>query len=126
MPALIPSPCRAFGCGNTTTDSYCQKHAHLKREVRRRHRGSDRQRPSAHKRGYDRNWNKARRLFLQDNPLCTRCMEKGWVVSATVVDHIEPHRGDRLLFWDRDNWQALCKRCHDRKTRSEDGGPAWY
>jgi 5-methylcytosine-specific restriction endonuclease McrA len=20
------------------------------------------------------------------------------------------------LFWDKTNWQALCKRCHDQKT----------
>jgi 5-methylcytosine-specific restriction protein A len=33
-----------------------------------------------------------------------------------VVDHIIPHRGDQYLFWDQENWQALCKDCHDRKT----------
>ena len=126
MPSLIPTPCRAFGCGNTTTDSYCRKHAHLKREVRRRSRGSDKQRPNAYRRGYDRHWDKARRLFLMDNPLCIRCAELGLIVEASVVDHIEPHRGDRCLFWDRDNWQSLCKRCHDRKTGSEDRGEAWY
>jgi 5-methylcytosine-specific restriction protein A len=26
------------------------------------------------------------------------------------------------LFWDKRNHQALCKRCHDEKTASEDGG----
>ncbi|WP_304879789.1 HNH endonuclease [uncultured Parasutterella sp.] len=26
------------------------------------------------------------------------------------------------MFWDESNWQALCKRCHDRKTAAEDGG----
>ena len=24
------------------------------------------------------------------------------------------------LFWDRDNWQPLCKQCHDKKTARED------
>jgi 5-methylcytosine-specific restriction protein A len=33
-----------------------------------------------------------------------------------VVDHIKPHKGDRGLFWELANHQALCKRCHDRKT----------
>ena len=48
------------------------------------------------------------------------------VVAAVVVDHIWPHKGDRALFWDRGNWQSLCKACHDRKTALEDGrwGPA--
>ena len=29
-----------------------------------------------------------------------------------VVDHVVPHRGDRMLFWDSTNWQALCSACH--------------
>jgi len=46
------------------------------------------------------------------------CAECKWinVPSKMVVDHIQPHRGDQLLFWDRTNWQTLCKRCHDQKT----------
>lgn len=41
-------------------------------------------------------------------------------MKATVVDHIVPHRGDDRLFWDEENWQALCKNCHDSKTMTED------
>ena len=39
---------------------------------------------------------------------------------ASVVDHIKPHKGDYDLFWDEANHQALCKRCHDIKTATED------
>ncbi|WP_407496877.1 HNH endonuclease [Pseudooceanicola sp. MF1-13] len=35
------------------------------------------------------------------------------------MDHITPHKGDRKLFWDRSNWQALCHACHSRKTARE-------
>ena len=38
------------------------------------------------------------------------------LTPATVVDHIVPHRGDHALFWDEQNWQPLCKSCHDKKT----------
>jgi len=31
---------------------------------------------------------------------------------ATVVDHRIPHRGDKRLFWDRNNWEPLCASCH--------------
>lgn len=41
---------------------------------------------------------------------------------ATDVDHIVPHKGNHELFWDRDNWQALCHHCHSVKTATEDGG----
>lgn len=68
---------------------------------------------SAHERGYDHAWRKARALFLQANPLCVFCQAQGITCAASVVDHITPHRGDRFLFWAETNWQALCKACHD-------------
>ena len=41
---------------------------------------------------------------------------------ATVVDHIEPHKGDEMLFWMRSsNWQSLCRLCHELKTKYEQG-----
>ena len=66
-----------------------------------------------------------RRKFLESNPFCAKCYEEGHITMATVVDHIKPHRGDQKLFWDRGNWQALCKRCHDRKTLTEDINPVY-
>jgi 5-methylcytosine-specific restriction endonuclease McrA len=35
------------------------------------------------------------------------------VKGADVVDHIVPHKMDKALFWDRSNWQPLCKWHHD-------------
>ena len=46
------------------------------------------------------------------------CVRQGRVTPASVVDHVVPHRGDAGRFWDQDNWEALCKTCHDRKTAS--------
>lgn len=54
--------------------------------------------------------------------MCVMCAEHGEVKPAAVVDHIIPHKGDRHLFWDSDNWQSLCKHCHDsHKQRMERG-----
>lgn len=45
------------------------------------------------------------------------------VTPASVVDHRIPHRGDLRLFWDRSNWQAMGKQCHDSyKQRLEKSG----
>ena len=79
-------------------------------------------RESASKRGYNRRWRRARAAFLRRHPLCVACARVDRVTAATVVDHIVPHKGDTVLFWLVSNWQALCKRCHDRKTAREDGG----
>lgn len=80
------------------------------------------ERLSAHERGYTARWRKARCVYLAANPLCAECFKDGRLIEATVVDHIVPHRGNDALFWDEGNWRALCKRHHDRKTATEDGG----
>lgn len=67
----------------------------------------------------DPRWKVAARRFLDRHPLCFDCGELGVVEPATDVDHVVPHKGDRGLFWDRSNWQALCHRCHGRKTARE-------
>jgi 5-methylcytosine-specific restriction enzyme A len=86
--------------------------AEVKREL-------DRQRPSAARRGYGPRWRRARAAFLAQYPLCAACQVQGRVVPSTAVDHIVPHRGDPVLFWDEANWQGLCKPCHDGKTARE-------
>lgn len=73
-------------------------------------------RTSASQRGYGARWRKARAYFLRHNPLCAECERQGKLKPAKVVDHIRPHRGDTDLFWDVDNWQPLCARCHTLKT----------
>ena len=51
------------------------------------------------------------------------CAKRGLVTGSTVVDHIEPHKGDQQKFWDKTNHQALCKHCHDaHKKRWELSG----
>ncbi len=93
----------------------CEPHRKAFQKERDRYRGS------AASRGYGRRWQKARKGFLARHPLCVTCDLKNIVTAATVVDHIKPHRGNQSLFWDRNNWQALCKPCHDRKTATEEG-----
>lgn len=73
-------------------------------------------RPSASTRGYDAKWRKARDLYLKSHPLCVDCLRCSIIRAATVVDHIEPHRGVYEKFWDESNWQALCEQHHNSKT----------
>lgn len=74
-------------------------------------------RKSAARRGYGKAWQKASKGYLRKHPLCAACWLTGTVREATVVDHVQPHRGDKRLFWLSGNWQSLCKPCHDAKTR---------
>jgi 5-methylcytosine-specific restriction protein A len=79
-------------------------------------------RPSASKRGYGARWRRIRKNHLAGEPLCRECKSMNKITAATVVDHIIPHKGDRVLFYAPDNWQSLCKGHHDIKTATEDGG----
>lgn len=116
MPIKPKKPCGKIGCRRLTTERYCEEHM---REYRQQ---QDRERGTAHERGYNARWRKARVTYLKRNPLCRQCEAGGRITAATIVDHVIPHRGDMDLFWDVDNWQTLCKPCHDRKTAREDGG----
>ena len=109
MPQKPRRPCRYPGCPEFCDpgQTYCKSHMTY---------SADRMRGGAAARGYDNKWNRARKLYLQKHPLCTECQKEGRLTPATVVDHIIPHRGDEKLFWDEQNWQPLCARCHDRKT----------
>ncbi len=78
-------------------------------------------RPSACRRGYDARWRKLRISHLRAHPLCEACARVGIMRDACVVDHIVPHRGDTRKLYDAGNLQSLCKRCHDRKTATQDG-----
>jgi len=77
----------------------------------------------ARKATYGSAWRKARAAYLAQHPLCVECLKLGKWTPATVVDHIKPHRKDPDLFWNSDNWQSLCKHCHDsHKQRAEKSG----
>ena len=115
MPHKPNKPCAHPGCAKlvSPTEMYCATHAplHKVKEERTRYAAT---------RGYGRQWRKAREAYLEAHPLCVECEKEGRYVKATVVDHIIPHRGNQLLFWDAGNWQSLCKHHHDVKTKTTD------
>lgn len=111
----IPRPCKHGGCRCLTTNisGYCDKHSE----------DISKYRQSSSKRGYGYKWRKARETHLQLHPFCEECRRQGKpAVLATDVDHIVPHKGNPVLFWDPNNWQSLCHTCHSIKTAKEDGG----
>ena len=68
-------------------------------------------------------WRKLRSHKLDLNPLCEMCEASNRVTAATEVDHInavsEELGENDPLFYDIDNLQGLCSRCHRIKTRIE-------
>lgn len=86
-------------------------------------------RRSAHARGYTKRWARTSKAFLTCYPLCgmrpdakrpvmSQCFLEGRDTPATQTDHVIPHHGNALLFWDHDNLQALCAACGARKSQA--------
>lgn len=120
MPRRSARPCIISGCGRATSEKYCTYHQDIvPQDKSESNRLYDVKRPSTTKRGYGQRWQNARRLYLQQHPLCVDCGKKKKAVPAVVVDHKIPHNMDMELFWNVDNWQSLCISCHNRKTRRE-------
>jgi 5-methylcytosine-specific restriction enzyme A len=102
---------RICGCGRAIPWNVicaCQKLRDRDRKARH-----DANRPTARQRGYDGTWDRERTVYLAANPNCRRCSD-----PANVVDHIQPHKGNRTLFWNRSNWQPLCTPCHSRTKQA--------
>lgn len=111
MPSRAPTVCSACGAVHPAGER-CPT---AKRWERERKTRFDAKRPSARARGYGPEWERARAEYLAAYPSCRRCGQ-----PATVVDHIKPHKGDQVLFWDRRNWQALCAHCHNAAKQREE------
>lgn len=88
-----------------------------RQHVPRHQQLSRRRRPTAVRRGYNYRWQRESKQFLAAHPHCVECMAAGRPVAAECVDHIIPHRGNLVLFWDQSNWQGLCIPHHNAKTR---------
>lgn len=114
MAQLIKQGCKHPGCPKLVVKGYCPEHTWKKKDTRKT-------RPSASARGYTGKWQAASIKFLRRHPYCVDPfrIHGASFVKATDVDHIIPHQGNMALFWDRGNWQPLCKLCHSKKTGIE-------
>ena len=69
------------------------------------------------KRPYDhRRWRRLARQQLEDHPLCCMCLVEGKIEAAIAADHVEPHKGDAILFW-YGRLQSLCGSHHSGTKR---------
>jgi 5-methylcytosine-specific restriction enzyme A len=112
MPTRARRPCPWASCPNLTDGGWCTEHAKL----------YEKRRGSSSQRGYDDRWRKYRAAFLARHPWCLECLRQGRRTLATVVDHVQPHRGNDALMWNPSNHASMCARCHNRKTVKHDGG----
>ena len=67
----------------------------------------------------DKRWKAVRKLALsRDEYVCVKCIEKGLITPAKVVDHVDPINLGGAAF-DLNNLQSLCDPCHNSKSGGE-------
>lgn len=108
--------CHYHGCYASSLPGkhYCARHSHLENSWGRRPAPVRRKSSQWHHLYNSARWRQVSRDFLSRYPVCFICGMK-----ATVADHITPHRGNLDLFYDMDNLQPLCWKCHSAKTLKE-------
>lgn len=121
MPEAPRKPCNRPGCRNLTVGRFCSEHE-VQAQAASRER--DKQRGSAHSRGYTSRWARYSKHYRTNNSLCVKCLAGGKLKRSECVDHIIPVvDGEKdPLFWEPKNHQALCNSCHSEKTAKEDSG----
>ena len=67
-------------------------------------------------------WRRLReRILTRDLFTCRMCGLLHAGKGTAVVDHVKPHRGDEVLFWQESNLQVLCKSpCHDKHKQAQE------
>ena len=112
MPNKPMRICNSPGCNQLVSSGRCPKHT--KQEQRR----YDKQRGSAHQRGYTYRWYQYTKWFLSqpENVFCKLQLDSGCANIAQCVDHIDPPDGPNdPRFWDTSNHQGGCIHCNSVK-----------
>ena len=112
----IMAKCNRIGCINKSiSKGFCKQHTSsstssekYKRVIREHHKLYN-----------TTQWRRMRYNILSKNPLCARCSKYNYIEPAVDVDHIISHKGNKELFYDMNNLQPLCKKCHSWKTNRE-------
>jgi 5-methylcytosine-specific restriction protein A len=101
--------CSTIGCSVKVERGKCAAHA----------AAAERQRPNADIRAWYHTpeWQSLKAQVRAEEPCCRQCWAEGIATAGTQTDHIQPHRGNRALFFNRGNLQNLCETHHAQKTR---------
>lgn len=114
MPYRPRKPCRFPGCPELTDETFCEKHKKDDNRIYNQYKRDELSR-TFYK---TQQWQKIRKIKLQQSPFCEECKKNGTIVVGKIVDHIIPIKQGGAPY-DLNNLQTLCWSCHSRKSIQE-------
>lgn len=103
--------CSTPGCGKISSQRKCES-CRVRRQPRERRANED-----VRRRYRTARWERLRQRVLErDGHLCQECLRNGIVRQGKEIDHVRKAMDDLSQFWQAENLQTLCKRCHGQKT----------
>jgi 5-methylcytosine-specific restriction protein A len=121
MPNKSKHPCNYSGCPAITSSRFCPEHERIQKNKEAEY-DQARDQTEARQWLHSSRWRKASKAFLDEHPLCAKCLRQGRDTAGYLVDHIKPHEGNYDLFWDQDNWQSMCNPHHEEKHKGDRWG----
>ena len=105
MPKRPKRPCSYPGCPKLTDGRFCEEHA---KQEAKRYEKYDRDPAVRHR--YGRAWKRIRDRYVQEHPLCEKCLEHGKLTPTEEVHHKLPLADGGTH--NRNNLISLCRSCH--------------
>jgi 5-methylcytosine-specific restriction enzyme A len=125
VPSKALRGCYKPGCGQLTSNGYCEQHKTQPAEQAKRNDIARRQTDPFRKLYFTTLWQNTSRQVRARDVICCICN----FAFSEVADHIIPARiyvpqcgGDIQAFYDQSNIQGICKPCHRVKTNKETAG----
>ena len=108
---LVPlKPCTYPGCTKLVPRGRCESHKKQADKAYDKERESEPWRQWIHSTRY----RVAISIYKAEHPLCERCLRENRLVPVYIVHHKVPHEGNWEKFWDQDNWESVCNKCHEK------------
>ena len=125
---MLKRLCQFSGCNEMAVEhhTYCEKHLVESQKKRQEWLKNNNKKKPFENATRSNNYNNAqwrmlrREVLKRDNYQCCQCgagaEESGFPLE---IHHIIPPRGNKELFYDKNNCVTLCKVCHARITQEE-------
>jgi 5-methylcytosine-specific restriction protein A len=123
LPQRLKKPCHYPGCPVLVEagQTYCKKHRDIVNREKNKRYNKQKRDKEMQKFYNSSSWKKLRKIKLNKDPLCERCLKMDRIRVADVVHHIKEAKEHPELRLREDNLMSLCHNCHNKLHKAQQG-----